>query len=133
MSVTRRAMSICSTPGCPEYTEGGRCTECKAKAERKRGSSAQRGYGTQHRTRFRAAVLDRNPVCVCTEASHEHRGPCGQPSVHADHHPRSRRELAAAGLDPDDPRHGRGLCHSCHSKETAHTPGQAGGWAAQQG
>lgn len=40
------------------------------------------------------------------------------PSVHAEHWPLSRRELVAAGLDLDDPQHGR-LCGPCHSKHTA--------------
>ena len=127
-------MTVCSTPGCPEYTDrGGRCDGCRTEAEQRRGSATQRGYGTAHRTRFRTAVLARDPHCVCTDTSHGHSDPCGQTSRHADHWPMSRRELVAAGLDPNGPQHGRGLCHSCHSKETARTPGQAGGWAAQQG
>jgi 5-methylcytosine-specific restriction protein A len=48
--------------------------------------------------------------------------------VHADHWPLSRRELTEQGLDPDDPRHGRGLCARCHSSETARH--QPGGWNA---
>lgn len=123
-----RALSVCSSPGCPEYTASGRCTTCKAKAEAKRGSAASRGYGTQHRRRFRAAVLERQPTCVCTEEEHGHGSPCGQPSLHADHHPLDRRELVARGMDPDDPRHGRGLCQRCHSKVTARD--LPGGWAA---
>lgn len=115
--MARHALSICPTPGCPEYTTGGRCPACKAKAERKRGTSTQRGYGTAHRRRFRTAVLERDPICkVCGKAL----------SQHADHHPRTRRELVAAGLDPNDPQYGRGLCGPCHSSETAkHQPG---GW-----
>ncbi|MGW4728861.1 holin [Streptomyces shenzhenensis] len=128
--MARRGLSICSTPGCPEYTTGGRCPGCRAKAEARRGTSSQRGYGTRHRRTFRAAILAREPFCVCTREDHGHGTPCGQPSRHADHHPRDRRELAAAGEDPDDPRHGRGLCGPCHSSETARH--QPGGWAADQ-
>jgi 5-methylcytosine-specific restriction protein A len=47
----------------------------------------------------------------------------------ADHWPLSRRELAERGMDPDDPAHGRGLCHGCHSKETAIN--QPGGFNAR--
>lgn len=120
MSVARRGLRVCSTPGCPEYTEGGKCAGCKGDAERRRGTSTQRGYGSAHRRRFRAAVLDRDPECTV----------CGQaPSRHADHHPLSRRELEQQGLDPNDPRYGRGLCGACHSTETAaHQPG---GWNAR--
>lgn len=115
----RRALAVCSVPGCPEYTDSGRCTEHRAEAEQRRGSARERGYGRQHEHRFRAGVLQRDPTCVlCTE----------RPSQHADHHPLSRRELVEQRLDPDDPAHGRGLCGPCHSSETAQH--QPGGWNA---
>ncbi|MFI2612065.1 holin [Kitasatospora sp. NPDC018619] len=114
----RRAFAICSQPGCPEYTDRGRCPDHRREAEQRRGSARQRGYDREHE-QFRAAVLARDPVCVLC-----HRAP----SVHADHHPFSRRDLVAAGQDANDPTRGRGLCQRCHSRETAvHQPG---GWAA---
>lgn len=114
----RRALTVCTVPGCPEYTEGGRCDEHRRAADQRRGGARARGYGRAHE-RFRASVLARDPVCVLCHNS---------PSVHADHHPLSRRELVDAGLDPDDPTRGRGLCPPCHSSETAkHQPG---GWNA---
>lgn len=121
-----RALSICTTSGCHEATKGGRCTTCKATAEATRGSAASRGYDHRHRTVFVPGVLRRDPLCVCTITSHGHGAPCAAPSQHADHHPLSRRELVALGLNPNDPSHGRGLCHSCHSSHTAHA--QPGGW-----
>lgn len=45
----------------------------------------------------------------------------------ADHHPLSRKQLIDAGLNPDDPNAGRGLCKPCHDRETA--TNQPGGWA----
>lgn len=94
-------------------------TRRKAAGNRARGSAALQGYGKAHRELFRAPVLERDPVCVL----------CGTtPSTHADHWPRSRKQLIAQGLDPDNPQYGRGLCASCHSRETANAPGQAGGW-----
>lgn len=123
----RPRLTICSVPGCPEYTDqGGRCEDHRREAEARRGTARQRGYGRRHERRFRPGVLARDPQCVCTDTSHGHPAPCDQPSVHADHHPRSRRELVDAGLDPDDPQYGRGLCGPCHSSETAHH--QPGGW-----
>lgn len=122
------AWTVCSTPGCPEYARRGRCDGCRRKAEQRRGTARQRGYDTRHETRFRRAVLARDPACVCAETGHGHGDPCGQPSQHADHHPLSRRELVEQGLDPNDSRHGRGLCQRCHAKETARH--QPGGWAA---
>ncbi|MGW4802984.1 holin [Kitasatospora sp. NPDC004272] len=124
----RRALTVCNVPGCPEFTDSGRCEDHRREAEQRRGTARERGYGTAHTRRFRAAVIARDPQCVCTTPGHGHNGPCHQPSKHADHHPLSRRELAAQGLNPDDPQHGRGLCHGCHSRETAQH--QPGGWHA---
>lgn len=46
----------------------------------------------------------------------------------ADHYPESRKELLERGVkDPDYPEFLRGLCRSCHSRETAKY--QPGGWA----
>lgn len=114
-----RTPSICSTPGCPNTTRGGRCTDCRRTAEQARGTAAQRGYGAEHRNRFRRQVLARDPVCVLCHTAR---------SRHADHYPIDRAELVRAGLDPNDPAHGRGLCHRCHSSETARE--QPGGWNA---
>lgn len=121
-----RALRPCSNPTCPNLTKHGRCEGCKAEAERLRGTRTQRGYGHKHRVRFRDGVLTRDPLCVCTNASHGHGPVCLIPSKHADHHPHGRDELIALDMDPDDPRYGRGLCRSCHSKETARK--QPGGW-----
>jgi 5-methylcytosine-specific restriction enzyme A len=115
----RRAAKVCSRPGCPNLTQAGRCGDCRAQAERDRGSPTDRGYGHDHRTRFRLAVLARDPVCVLCHQ---------QPSRHADHHPIDRRNLVAQGLDPNDPGRGRGLCGNCHSRATA--ANQPGGWNA---
>ncbi|MEU0986029.1 holin [Streptomyces sp. NPDC005953] len=115
----RAGWRVCSTPGCPEYTQAGKYPACRTEAEQRRGSARQRGYGRQHERRFRPGVLARNPLCV----------PCRtEPSIHADHLPLGRRELVARRLNPDDPQYGRGLCVPRHSSETART--QPGGWNA---
>jgi 5-methylcytosine-specific restriction enzyme A len=46
--------------------------------------------------------------------------------MHADHDPRTRRELIRLGLDPYDPQYGKGKCHVCHSKKTSEE--SPGGW-----
>lgn len=115
----RRARTVCSVPGCPTLTDAGRCEDHRREAEQRRGTARQRGYGGRHESRFRPGVLAKHPTCVLCRT---------RASVHADHWPRSRRELAAAGLDPNDPAHGRGLCGPCHSAETAQH--QPGGWNA---
>lgn len=119
----------CPTVTCPNITSGGRCATCAAKAERRRGTAAQRGYDSRHRCTFRRGVLLRNPLCVCTDQGHDHGPKCLRPSSVADHHPLSRRELVDAGLDPNDPRHGRGLCEGCHNRHTSEA--QPGGWNAR--
>ncbi len=115
-----RALKICSVAECPEVTSSGRCIDCQRKAEQKRGNPAERGYGGAHRA-FRRAVLRRDPLCVIPL--------CLRPSQHADHYPLSLRELRALGVNPYEPKRGRGLCASHHSSETAkHQPG---GWAVR--
>jgi 5-methylcytosine-specific restriction enzyme A len=118
-----RAKRLCSS--CPTViprSTRNRCDECERKAEQARGTSTQRGYGTTHRKVFRQGVLARHPFCQYPR--------CTASSTDADHWPLSRRELVDAGLDPDDPRHGRGLCHEHHSGETA--VNQPGGWHANR-
>jgi 5-methylcytosine-specific restriction protein A len=102
---------LCPKPGCTNTTP---CPRHK----QARPNPAQRGYGNRHRTTFRQGVLARDPYCVL----------CGKPATDADHWPLSRKQLAAQGKDPDDPRYGRGLCHPCHSRET--TRNQPGGYIA---
>lgn len=113
-----RTLSVCSVPGCPALAYGGRCETHKRKAEQDRGSAAERGYGGRAWRVARRAVLRRDPVCVVCNSA---------PSTLPDHHPYSRKELLAMGVsDPDAPHRMRGVCASCHGKETARE--QPGGW-----
>lgn len=126
-----RALKVCSTPGCPEITTSGRCDAHRAEAERARGGHELRGGGNSRAWRAaRRTVLLRDPLCVCTDQAHGHGAQCIAPSSVADHHPRTKRELIAAGVrDPDHPRHLRGICKPCHDKHTGAT--SPGGWAAR--
>lgn len=113
-------MRVCSVSGCPalyDSSEGTRCREHRAAAERRRGSSSKRGYASAGHQRFRSAVLERDPICVLCRV---------RESVQADHYPHGRDDLIRLGLNPDDPARGRGLCTPCHSRETA--AAQPGGW-----
>lgn len=114
-----RALKVCSVAGCPELVPPGtgRCQGHTRQAEQRRGSARARGYDRAHETRFRRQVLARDPICVLCWR---------EPSAHADHHPVDRRTLVLRGEDPNDPKHGRGCCASCHAKETAKL--QPGGW-----
>lgn len=117
----KAALSVCSEPDCPNLSTGGLCDECRAArrqcSDHRRGSAQERGYDREHERRFRAAVLERDPMCVECMA---------RPSTVADHYPLSRRELVEQGLDPNDPNHGRGLCKPCHDRHTARA--QPGGF-----
>jgi 5-methylcytosine-specific restriction protein A len=112
-----RALKVCPTAGCTELTTGGRCPSCTARADRLRGTASDRGYTSRGHKRFRVVVLRRDPICKVCDL---------EPSTVADHYPLSRKQLLAAGLDPNDPLRGRGLCKRCHDSETARL--QPGGW-----
>lgn len=112
-------MKVCSQPRCPTLVPRGtsRCADCAREADRARGNFKQRGYGGPAWERARAVVLRRDRACVL----------CGAPANVADHYPEGRDDLVARGVtDPDAPHRMRGLCRSCHSKETARN--QPGGW-----
>lgn len=113
-------MRVCSTPGCGTIyprAEGSRCPQHRAQADKARGTATNRGYNSRGHQAFRAGVLLRDPICVlCSTAQ----------STVADHYPLSRKQLLDAGMDPNNPDAGRGLCATCHNRETAHH--QPGGW-----
>lgn len=114
-----RARRACPQPGCPNVTSGGRCTIHRRRSEQVRGSSGQRGYGSQWERR-RADYLRRNPTCRL----------CAGRATVADHHPVSRRRLVAQRVtDPDAEQRLRPLCASCHGRETAKN--QPGGFNAR--
>lgn len=98
------------------------------RTRRTRPGSTQGSYGRSHRERFRAGVLLRDNSCRCDQQCPDHGA--GQPCMNlpdtADHWPRSKAELAAAGLDVDDPTYGRALCKGCHDRRQGEGPGAHG-------
>jgi 5-methylcytosine-specific restriction protein A len=114
-------MRVCSVAGCPTIYDStaSRCPIHETAAKQKHWDKT-RAYSTAGHRAFRAAVLAHNPICVIC---HQRQ------STIADHHPLSRRELEARGLNPNDPAAGRALCKPCHDRQTAiHQPG---GWNAR--
>ena len=118
-------MKVCAEPGCPQLTATTRCPTHQRTARQtaqrltdaQRPNARARGYDKDHERLFRQPVLRRDPTCV----------ECGQaPSVHADHWPRTRLELVRMGANPNDSRHGRGLCAPCHATHTATADGGYG-------
>jgi 5-methylcytosine-specific restriction protein A len=65
--MARRAMSVCSTPGCPELTEGGRCKGCQERARVLRRATKRKPYDRAAWSRTRLAYLRANPYCECDE------------------------------------------------------------------
>ena len=118
----KKRTKVCSTRGCPNIhkNDGAKCDTCQGEADRRHWEDTSDYSSAGHR-RFRAAVLDRDPICVMPR--------CNQPATVADHHPRSRKDLIALHLNPDDPQYGRGLCDRHHNQETARN--QPGGWNAR--
>lgn len=115
------AYRVCPAPNCPALVDGGGpCPAHKRSADRRRGTAHERGYTGRGHATFRDHVLRKNDgICaLCDSAA----------ATVADHWPTSRRDLEAAGLNPNDPAYGRPLCHGCHSIETAQH--QPGGWNA---
>jgi 5-methylcytosine-specific restriction protein A len=63
-------MKTCTTPGCPYLVTKGKCSECRSRYDRERGSSASRGYGISWRA-IRRRYLRRNPVCEFERCSQD--------------------------------------------------------------
>lgn len=61
-----QALSVCTTPGCPTLTPGGRCPDCTSAASRQRGSARAKGYDARWE-RTREAYLRAHPYCGCDE------------------------------------------------------------------
>lgn len=102
----------CPEPGCPALTQGGRCLAHRRARERRRGTSAQRGYGGQWR-RIRKLVLARDPICRDDSG-------CGAPSTEADH----IKPLRRGGTH--DMSNLRGLCRRHHASATVKFDGGFG-------
>ena len=120
-----RAGKPCSTTGCPEIVPAGtgRCSECRRRAERVRGTATQRGYGGRAWQATRRAFLrqPQNKICAI-------RGPkCTVVATVPDHWPDSRKDLIARGVpDPDAFHRLRPACVACHNAATAEN--QPGGF-----
>jgi len=113
-------LRVCSTPNCPNIyprIEGTRCAIHRREADKRRGTATQRGYTNKEHQHFRDVVLKRDPICVLCHIVQ---------ATTADHYPHDRKQLILLGMNPNDPKHGRGLCARCHNKATAQN--QPGGF-----
>lgn len=123
---------VCNVPGCPVIIQStGRCggSCCDGRCADRRGpdlrpTAAARGYGNDWRRR-RAAFLAANPTCAGDGAGGHHPNCDGVATV-PDHHPLTRRELVAQGVeDPDAAEYLVGRSAACHGRKTVQLDG---GW-----
>jgi len=89
----------------------GRCPRCsKATAkqvDQYRRAGEKNHYGRPWKRTVRIPFLRANPICVL----------CGALAEVPDHWPTTRRTLVKQGVaDPDDFRHLRPLCLTCHAR-----------------
>lgn len=60
-------MRVCSTPGCPELCDAGKCQSCRRKADQARGTRQQRGYDATYDAQRKAGAhaLAQGAVLTC--------------------------------------------------------------------
>ena len=111
----KRPKTPCNQPGCPALVEPGQrfCPEHlrqeRKRYDRDRGTSAQRGYGANHR-KLRKKVLAEEPLC--RECLKENKL---TPATEMDHSDGNQWNLERSNL--------QGLCHGCHSRKTVKEQG----------
>lgn len=113
----------CSYPGCGALTDSGRCDKHRAaerqEHDRRRGSSAARGYGVAWR-KAREGFLRAHPLCQCPE--------CDEGRI---------RTLVATVVDHKRPHRGdmalfwdssnwQAMAKACHDRKTAREDGAFG-------
>lgn len=115
-----RAPSACTTPGCPNESTGGRCRECRRKADSLRPNSNQRGYTSRWATVARQ-YLAAHPLCECDDCLLLTRSE--RPRAAHVHHIDGLGPNGPRGFDPDN---FLALSHPCHSRVTARDHGGFG-------
>lgn len=121
----------CAHPGCPALTDGARCPQHRRQSEQRRGSAAQRGYGTawrDFRLRFirRLIALGIAPVCgsalpdgpAMSWSQCRRDGRLTHGSLHLDHEPPLRADQRADPRAVCDTQRVGFLCDQCHRAKT---------------
>lgn len=99
-----RAARPCGVKECPGLVRDGACSLCgpvRRRADRGRGTAAQRGYGARWQ-RLRKLYVRHHPLCVV----------CGAPATDVDHITPKRRGGS------DDESNLQALCSTCHNRKT---------------
>ena len=111
--VSRKALAVCSTPGCPELVERGKCRGCRSKANAGR-RPAKRPYDAAAWRRTRNAFLAANPYCMCP--THAALPLIVRPLATEVDHVDGLGPLGPRGHDPANL---QSLTKACHSRKTA--------------
>lgn len=106
----------CTFAGCSALTKGGRCPAHAKAREQYRGSSTERGYGSDWQ-RLRRWFLSRNPLCVKCKAAGMVT-PAEEVDHITPHKGDERLRMDVANL--------QALCKPCHSAKTATEDGGFG-------
>ncbi len=110
-----RALSPCTTPGCPSLVVGGHCP--LHRRAKRRGQAAQRRsandpsmdvYSTTQWMGVRTAYLSLHPWCL----------DCGAKATQPDHVPPRMLLLALGVHEPDHARWLQPRCATCHARKT---------------
>ena len=114
--MTRKALSTCNTPGCPELTRETHCEEHrKTEQNEERARYPRQTYGAEW-DRISKRQLRKHPVCQCDDPDCRCEGQCTQPATEADHIVALRhfttRRIAHRQV--------QSLCKPCHSRKTAY-------------
>lgn len=111
----RRALTVCSTAGCPVLTESGACDEHRrtrkrneARRRRASGDPSMSVYNTDDWRNRRRAFLKRHPTCIR----------CGATATEVDHIVPRRILVALEIHDPDADQFLQPLCQSDHARKT---------------
>ena len=115
-----RAPTACTTPRCPHPSAGGPCPSCRKKADRARGTAAQRGYGGAWKA-IRLLVLARDVVCQCSPE-------CEEPLTRSD----DVDHIMPLPIGTNDLSNLRGMKHGHHSTKTIREDGGLGYARRQQ-
>jgi len=118
--MTRKALQVCPTPGCPTLTRTGRCDDCQRTARQRRRTGTRAGYNARWQ-RTRNAYLRANQMCECDE--HRNLPWIIRPRATEVHHRDGLGPLGPRGFDWSNL---QALTKTCHSRLTARE--QPAGW-----
>jgi len=115
--VSRRRISTCNEPDCPELTLEPYCDEHRRAQQRdERARYPRQQYGAEW-DRIRRRQLRRQPTCQCADPGCRCAGHCTATAAEVDHVVGLRHFTTRAVAHQDG--NLQSLCKPCHSRKTA--------------